>query len=230
MYTLKSATRLAVALGVMLSLAAGAVQDLKKPIEFFPGTIMFFKLASPDTVQLNWKDPDDGPMPVLGEGETWVIISVQLKDGRSIGRFDYVLWWDDDQAPRPGTLRRYLDVLAAREARDVLVTGQTVVMRDGRAQRAVTPLKPSDAPVQYASGAGLFYCLLRRAAFDLVAPESIMTHPIGEDWQYTTALRRHGLRLLLLPDVYVPHLRVAGYHDKDGAAGWAGLHRVEEQS
>lgn len=164
---------------------------------------------------------DGRPMPDCRH-ECWRrLLAAEAARGR---RFDFVLWWDDDQAPRAGTLRRYLEVI--ERPRAGMVTGQTCVRRGDRVLRAVTPMKPGDAPVRRATGAGLFYGLLRRQIFDILDPFCFMTLPSGEDWQFTTAMHARGLHVLLLPDVHVPHLEIVRVHDKSQT--WNGCHVLRE--
>lgn len=164
---------------------------------------------------------DGLPMPDCRH-ECWRrLLAMEAERGR---RFDFVLWWDDDQAPRPGTLRRYLEVI--ERPRAAMVTGQTFVRRGERVLRAVTPMKPGAARVRRATGAGLFYALVRRHVFDVFDPVRLMTGSTGEDWQLTTAMHARGFHILLLNDVVVPHLELVRVHDK--SQGWNGCHVVRE--
>jgi GT2 family glycosyltransferase len=175
---------------------------------------------------VTWIIVDGMPMPACRHEAVRRMRQVERETGEP---FEFVLWWDDDQAPPPGTFRRYLDVLSEADARIGMVTAQTFVRRGPSDERlaAVTPLKPSSAEVQYARGAGLFYALMRRDVLEEIDVETTMRSAFGEDWEYTTAMVARGRRILFLPGIEVAHLRVKAWHDR--TAGWLGCHVVEEQ-
>ncbi len=176
--------------------------------------------------RVEWLVVDGLPMPACRHE---AIRRMRQEERETGAPFDYVLWWDDDQAPPVGTLRRYLQVMAEADTRAGMVTAQTYVRRGPTDERlaAVTPLKPSTADVQYARGAGLFYALMRRDVLDQIDVESTMRSSFGEDWEYTTAMVSRGRRILFLPRIEVAHLRVRTWHDR--GAGWLGCHVVEAQ-
>lgn len=64
---------------------------LTKSIPIFQGEITEFELVTAEQVNLSWNPVDFGPAPTLGEGESFVVVTVLLAKGRSISKYDFDL-------------------------------------------------------------------------------------------------------------------------------------------